>query len=397
MTVFSRTTLASIFVFAALIGSAAPLAARAATFEVSGWIPYWAVAKGTQQAKSNLDKITELNPFVYTLRTDGTVKDNGKLSQKSWKRLFTAAEGKGVHVVPTVMTSDGALVHTLLSDPSTRKAHVEYLGELVRENDFGGIDIDYEGKKAETREYFATFLKELKAELGDDLILSCTLEARTPPDSLYKEVPATLEYANDYPSINKYCDRVKLMTYDQQRADIKLNADAVGPYAPLSDIRWVEKVVKLAKKSIDADKIMIGIPTYGHEYEVTVSPNGYTTYKKLWAFNPKYAEDIVKKKKLSTYRTGGSELATTYFDKKPKESVKGVDAPSGTPKGMMTHYEAKKRAADSGTAVTYRLMTWSDEVAIKSKADLARSEGVMGVAVFKFDGATDKDLFKVLP
>ena len=62
-----------------------PLSADAAAmykpFEVSGWIPYWRTATGTADALLHLDSLTEVNPFVYTLKSDGTFLDNGKLDE----------------------------------------------------------------------------------------------------------------------------------------------------------------------------------------------------------------------------------------------------------------------------------------------------------------------------
>ena len=60
----------------------------------------------------------------------------------------------------------------------------------------------------------------------------CTIEARTPLDSRYENIPKDIQYANDYVAINKYCDRVRIMTYDQGSIDLKLNAPAQGRTCP---------------------------------------------------------------------------------------------------------------------------------------------------------------------
>jgi spore germination protein YaaH len=134
----------------------------------------------------------------------------------------------------------------------SRAEHVRELVELVEDNDFDGIDIDYEGKRAETKDYFSLFLAELAVAL-DDKWLSCTIEARTPvPDRYTGTPPATAyQFANDFPSIGRACDRVRIMTYDQQTADQKLNALRKGmPYFPVADTLWTEKVMRLTMADI---------------------------------------------------------------------------------------------------------------------------------------------------
>ncbi|MDZ4227573.1 MAG: hypothetical protein U1D26_03790, partial [Patescibacteria group bacterium] len=74
----------------ALVFLGLPFIASAATpsaggFEVSGWIPYWRAATGTIDVLPHLDDLTEVNPFVYTLKNDGTLSDNGKLDEEPWK------------------------------------------------------------------------------------------------------------------------------------------------------------------------------------------------------------------------------------------------------------------------------------------------------------------------
>jgi len=41
-------------------------------------------------------------------------------------------------------------------------------------------------------------------------------------------------------------------------------------------------------------------------------------------------------------------------------------------------------------------MTWSDAEAIAEKVELARKLGVRGVAVFKFDGGEDPEMWEIL-
>jgi hypothetical protein len=54
-----------------------PGGAHAATakFEYSGWLPYWKEASSTQDALAHIDQLTEINPFVYVLQKDGTIRD----------------------------------------------------------------------------------------------------------------------------------------------------------------------------------------------------------------------------------------------------------------------------------------------------------------------------------
>src|SRR3989344_7019896 len=123
----------------------------------------------------------------------------------------------------------------------------------------------------------------------------CTIESRTPLDSRYygTTIPADAEiYANDFKEINKYCDRVRVMTYDQQNVDQQLAAQAASSsqiYAPVADPAWVEKVITLMKRDIKPSKLLIGVPTYGYEYDVTAYTGNQYIYDILWTFNPGYA------------------------------------------------------------------------------------------------------------
>ncbi len=359
-------------------------------FEISGWIPYWRSATGTQDVLPHLSQLTSVMPFGYTMKNDGTLADTANLSEEPWISFIAAAKQKGVLVVPSVMWGNGDTTHKILSNTTKRIALEDEIAEVVKENNFDGIDIDFEAKKHETINYFSTFLKGLSQRLNGKL-LYCTIEARMPLEHRYLPganiPPDATDRANDFVEMNKYCDRIEIMAYDQGTIDVKLNRLRKAPYAPVADADWVESLVKLAAQTIDRNKIIIGIPTYGYEYHVTALGNDKYQYKVLWPFNPNYAIDIAKKLGIKPARTSAGELGFTY-NPEDFEQIKDDDKPP-----RRANRDAWKQMEKDES---FNFMTWSDAEAIAEKVELARKLGVRGVAVFKFDGGQDPDMWDVL-
>lgn len=398
-----RTALVSAFLVLVLL----PNATRAAAptkLEFSGWLPYWRVASSTRDVTPHLNQLTEVNPFGYTVKKDGSLNDAAKVGSPEWQALFAAAKLQKVRVVPTVMWSDADAIHAVLSDKTLRTQHVASIVSMVTSNNFDGVDIDYEGKRASDRENYSAFLKELSAAFAKNKAnkwLMCTIEARTPPKDLYKTIPADLEYVNDFKAINKYCDRVRLMTYDQQQADLTLNKANKGLYAPVADPAWVRKVVQLAAKDINKKKLVLGVATYGYIYQVMPDVDGGYEYNLLEAFNPKYGTDIAKEYGITPVRTSSGEMHFTYVPKDtPKELPDNVTvsakAPKGTVSALKAALGATALASEKGTQAPFYMLWWSDAKAIEDKVKLARELGIRGVAVFKFDGGEDPGMWGVL-
>lgn len=367
----------------------------AAPLEISGWVPYWRGDAGTKSARKNLDALSVVHPFAYAITSSGGVKDLAGLSKNPWKRMIRDARRDDVLVVPTIMSGDTDLIHSVLSNETLREKHIEAIVKEVKKGGYDGIDIDYEGKRASTRPYFSAFLKELKEELGSNM-LSCTIEARTPPKDLYRTVPDTIEYSNDFVEINKYCDRVNIMAYDQQRADLSLNDARKGaPYIPVSDSAWVRKVLELTSKTIDKDKLVLGVPTYGAEWELSVDPEWYRSYGKLWSLNPTYGTDTAKKEKVKPERNSAGELSFTYLPKSAKKEVGSYDVPRGTSEANKAAAQALAYANKTGKSTVVHVVWWSDAQAIAEKVKLAEEFGIKGVAIFKIDGGEDQGIWKL--
>ena len=344
-------------------------------FEVSGWIPYWRTATGTAEAFQHIDTFKELNPFGYTVKANGDLFDAAKITEEPWTTLSATAKSKKIRIIPTVMWGNPDSIHAILSNKALRRAHIQQIVSAVYANNFDGIDIDYEAKYSKTKKYYSLFLKELYKAMGKKWVV-CEIESRTPILSRFDTVPADYDpndVANDYKVINKYCDRVRVMAYDQGIVDVSLSRANPGLYAPVADPKWVEKIVNLAAKDISKKKILIGIPTYGYEYIVSPGGVGGYTYVPDGALNPKYALDIAKQLNITPTRTPANELSILYYPTSTSTAVTGVSSDLQT-----------------------NLLVWSDSQSIKDKVDLAHRLGVRGVAIFKIDGGADPLIWDVL-
>src|SRR3989344_5094174 len=264
------------------------------SLEVCGWIPYGRAQTGTEDTLPHLEYVTTVHPFSFNVSGEGEIEDTLNIESSTWGAFIDEARQRDVRVIPTIMWNDGAAMHKVFSDRERREAFVADIVQLVEDNGFDGIDIDFESKLAETKDHYSAFLRELYRAMGNKWVY-CTIESRTPLTSRYDTIPANIEYANDYKEINKYCDRVQIMAYDQGTIDLKLSRAAAGPYSPVADSRWAEKVIRDAAKTISKKKLVLGIPTYGYEWQIEPLSASTFAYRKMWAFNPRYALDTASK------------------------------------------------------------------------------------------------------
>lgn len=368
------------FVFVSFINSS-----YAATFEKAVWIPYWRKTEGASTTLANLSSVTQISPFAFELQTDGKIKNVLKIEEEPWNTLIKEARKKKIKIYPSILSyphndKEKNYQYLLLAQRKKRQVHVKEIVDLVKKNNFDGIDIDYEAKIAESRPYFSAFLTELSSSLHKNKKqLICTIEARTPPESRYattsKEILSKVEYSNDYKVIGKVCDQVRIMAYDQARDDAQLNLQkgAVGNiYKPVADIDWIKKVVTLALWDIPAKKIILGVPTYGYKYEI-ISAIGTSTvsYSRIGSMNFNYADELAKSLNVKPIRNNAGELSFVYST--------STDV-NGKYLGKYANF----------------LVWYSDAEAIKDKIRIAKLYKLGGVAVFKVDGGNDPKLWEVL-
>jgi spore germination protein YaaH len=372
-------------------------------FEISGWVPDWRAASGTADVLPHLSQLKSVMPFALSVTSDGKLFDRSGITQiEPWISFIKAAKASGTRVVPTIMWGNGDEIHTVLSNSTKRIALEDEIANMVKAQGWDGIDIDFEAKKHETIDYYSTFLKGLYSRMGNKFVY-CTVEARMPLEDRYLPgatiPPDATDYANDYNALNKYCDRVEIMAYDQGTVDQRLNQARVAPYAPVADPGWVESIVALAAQSIAKNKIIIGVPTYGYEYQVTPLGGGQYQYQRLWAFNPNYATQLAAQYGKTITRTSANEPGFTYNESNSTLAVgPSFSNTTQTQTGdVPTTSVAQNSSAQVSLAMQpFNFVTWSDAQAIKDKVDIAHRLGVRGVAVFSLGGAEDQNMWSIL-
>lgn len=225
-------------------------------YRMSAWVPSWD-SKALASMQVNAGKLDEANPGWYTIAADGTFTKNANAEAAGLRAALS-----GVDLIPTIKNYvngkfDGALVATIVASPDLREKHAEALTQLVVQNAYAGIDIDYESRKADSRANFSTFVRLLANKLhAAGKKLSVTVSAKT-SDSDNWSGPA----GEDFRAIGAAADFVKIMAYDDH-----WNGSAAGPIAPID---WLDNIATYAESTIPSQKVIIGLPWYGYDWQGT--------------------------------------------------------------------------------------------------------------------------------
>ncbi len=332
-------------------------------FFVSGWIPYWAKSGGVASLQGKIRLFSQFNLFAFGVSADGKLVDTAKSKIAPWPQLIADAKKQNVKIVPTILWGDAVAMHKTFADPALRGKHVDSIVAMLVQNDFAGVDIDYEGKDVADRDNFSLFLQTLHEKLQGKT-LNCTVEARTqdsPPADLTGI--RAMSFANDFSKLNDFCDSVTIMAYDQvfqiHRAKVFENSGS-EPSAPNAENAWAQENIEYALKFIAPEKLILGVSTYGWEFSLQKIVSGYR-YTKVRSIGYPAAMALAASVGAVPMRTTGGELSFVY------------------------------KASDG-----QHLVTIDDGESVSDKIALAKKFGLKGISLFKIDGLTDPKLFEVL-
>lgn len=322
-----------------------------------GWLPFWAKASGTIEMLNHKEYFSSISPFSMDVSQGGLIYNRFN-NDSIFSKMINDKERK-YKIVPTIAWFNADEIDEVMSSSSLRKFHIGEISRIVRSQKYDGIDIDYEGKYMKTKSNYSTFIKELGYEMHKyNKLLYCTTEARTPDEDRFYGYKKYDSHTSDYKVLNRYCDSVRIMAYDQRDDDKKLVFENGNTfYRPVADYSWVEKTIKEAIYEISRNKIVIGIPTYGNVYRMHKDGKKYI-YSYVSAMNYRNAMEKAKEFGVEPLRNKAGELEFSYK------------------KDNYTYF-----------------VTFSDAVSVKKKLILAERYNLKGVSIFKIDGGMDPDIW----
>ncbi len=174
--------------------------------------------------------------------------------------MISSARAVGVRPVLTLTPfgPDGnfnnLLITSLVNDEEVKNNFLANLLEVLREKNFGGVDIDFEYILPQDRIPFADFVADTRNYLAPyGYSVSVALAPKT------SDSQAGLLYeGKDYGLLGAAADSVLLMTYEW--------GYTYGPPMAVAPINKVRQVVEYALTRIDPSKIDLGIPNYGYDW-----------------------------------------------------------------------------------------------------------------------------------
>ncbi|MFG2502813.1 glycosyl hydrolase family 18 protein [Streptomyces sp. NPDC048441] len=285
--------------------SAAPTAPPPRT--VSGWLPYWDQEAAYQNALRHADQLHTVSPFWYEAKTAGHVAGHAGAGSR---RVIDGLHKAGIKVVPTIMERmrPGALA-SVVTDKARRAQHIDELLRIVSSRSYDGLDLDYEtiaptGDAAykKVRTGYATMVTDLCARLRA-LRKQCVITV-SPKTRISGRVW-------DYRRLGAAADRLRIMGYDLHWA--------AGPPGPLSSPAWYEETLRNATAEVPRQKLEMGLPGYGWDWEVGSTARAkHVTWKEAEALRRKvgapYRLDPTSGTPHFTYNEGGKRRTVWYQD-----------------------------------------------------------------------------------
>ena len=280
------------------------------------------------RANGGLDAIS---PLFFEINPDGSLK----LAYGFSTTLITQMHNRSIRVVPYITNNwDQDLGKTAMNN---RNALTTQIADTMIQYNIDGIDVDIENLDEDDRAAMTDFVRLLRAKLPADRTIAVAVAANPTGSTI------GWHGSYDYTALATYADYLMMMTYEEHGQGGHEGANA--------GLSFTENSIKYALTKMPANKLVLGVPFYGHYWKQGSAYSGY-------ALTNAEAEYLI-----ANYPSN-----VTW------------DAQSQTPMAQVTI-----GAGDAKPTVLYRTLTegtynvwYENETSMRSKLSLIRKYGLKG-------------------
>lgn len=242
--------------------------------QVIGFLPSWTLAQGAAIKPENLTQIiyfglgvTEDGQLIQ-FTEDGRETNEWKyFKSESFIQVRDEAKASGTKVLLAIKSFNNDTIDRLTSNSIASDRLINSLLTLVERYKLDGVNVDFEyvtDVDFPTVKFFNRFLESLASKLRQkdaELILSVDVNATA----------VLVDKAYDMVKIGEVADQVILMAYDYHRPE----STRAGPVAPIDSLPNEHNIIESLNSlngRVPSEKIILGIPFYGYEWQ-TISEN----------------------------------------------------------------------------------------------------------------------------
>ena len=222
------------------------------THEVVGYLPYW---EYNHYTNFDYELLSQINFFSIELDSYGNI-----INDHNWNDLYlvTYAHDRNVKVKLCATLFGQSELFTLLSNNDNRENAINNLLTLVLNKNADGIDIDFESVPSSQKDNLVLFMNELSEAFHDEL-----------DDPIITMATPAVDWNNawDYHNLAEIVDGLFVMGYNYFYS----GSATAGPVSPLGGYLYdIEYTINdyIQKTEGQLDKIILGLPYYGYDWEV---------------------------------------------------------------------------------------------------------------------------------
>ncbi|MEI6532778.1 MAG: glycosyl hydrolase family 18 protein [Candidatus Roizmanbacteria bacterium] len=250
------------------------------SLQIIGFQPYWLFSTANTTYHSYIHTFSY---FGLVINTDGSIKKltNHTEEEPGWTTLNLDKTQSLLKQLSDHKVQKSLVIHLaseddiieLMKDPKVNaQTLLKEIIPIMENNSFTNLNIDIESfiaQPQERRKAFTTFVQKISEAVHKKNI---TLTLSVAPKAL------TYPFLTDIPSLSKYTDTFVFMTYDYHYT----GSSYAGPVAPIGGAGEnremdVETSIQEALKILPSQKVYMGVPFYGYEWDTLSNIPGSPT------------------------------------------------------------------------------------------------------------------------